>query len=81
VIARLRAAWRVLRTGRTYEQGFTLGRRLGYDNGLHAGQDQGFDAAFADITANLDAAVQARLNPQPAATTVRHLTLVAGGAR
>jgi hypothetical protein len=65
--ARLRAAWRTLRTGRTYE------------HGLADGQDAGFDAAFNDITRNLDTVIHARINPPPVpAHTARHLTLVGG---
>ena len=66
-MTRLRAAWRTFRTGLTYE------------HGLAQGQDEGFEAAFNDITRDLDRVVHAHLNPQPRPRP--QLTLVAGGAR
>lgn len=75
MIARLRAAWSAFRTGRTYEAGFTLGRKLGMDAGI----ELGFDAAFNDIHNQLPAIVDARLNARTAVDTRTHLTLVSGG--
>lgn len=83
ILRRLRAAWSGLRSGRaydperTYEAGFTLGRKLGVDRGIKLG----FDAAFNDIHNQLPAIIDARLNARTAVNTRTHLTLVGGATR
>jgi len=62
VTARLRAAWRVLRTGATYADGYS----------------HGMSDAFDGITADLPRLIDAHLDPRPATRARRHLTLVGG---
>jgi hypothetical protein len=60
--ARIHAAWRALRTGETYSDGY----------------GHGMNDAFDGIEADLPRMIEAHLNPAPVRAARPHLTLVGG---